>query len=59
MNPDFHLTATNRQYLHQKIDQLDCSNGTWMVSIRPYKAKRSNPQNSIEEPARLDGGWKP
>ena len=46
-NPDFHLTAANRQYLHQKIDQLDCSNGTWMVSIRPYKAKRSNPQNSM------------
>lgn len=45
--PDFHMTASNRSSLIRKVEQLDCTNGSWTVSIRPYKAKRSNPQNSL------------
>lgn len=40
------MNAHNRANLIDKINRLDCTAQLWQVNIRPYKAKRSQPQNA-------------
>lgn len=42
---NFHMSATNRQFLHAKIDQLDPMH-IWLVNVTEAKSKRSIEQNS-------------
>lgn|GEM_PF-3680720 len=42
---NYRMSAMNRKHLIQRIEQLDCISRDYVVDVREFKVKRSNPQN--------------
>ena len=45
MNVEFVLYGNNKPVLYRKIDALDTISRKWVVTVRPWRSKRSDLQN--------------